>query len=70
MVKKEYIDCETVLEMVDTLLNETATKSARVVMYRFKRLISKISAADVVPIAVYPHGDKNYCPNCGAKMEV
>lgn len=21
-------------------------------------------------IAVYPHGDKNYCPNCGAIMEV
>lgn len=22
----------------------------------------------IVLIAVYPHGDKNYCPNCGAKM--
>lgn len=20
-------------------------------------------------IAQYPHGDKNYCPNCGAKMD-
>lgn len=23
----------------------------------------------IVLIAVYPHGDKNYCPNCGAKMD-
>ena len=23
----------------------------------------------VVLIAVYPHGDKNYCPNCGTKMD-
>lgn len=23
----------------------------------------------VVLIAVYPHGNKNYCPNCGAKMD-
>lgn len=22
----------------------------------------------IVLIAVYPHGDKNYCPNCGAKI--
>lgn len=21
-------------------------------------------------IAQYPHGDKNYCPNCGAKMDI
>lgn len=20
-------------------------------------------------IGLYPHGDKNYCPNCGAKMD-
>lgn len=23
----------------------------------------------IVLIAVYPHGDKNYCPTCGAKMD-
>ncbi len=23
----------------------------------------------IVLIVVYPHGDKNYCPNCGAKTE-
>lgn len=23
----------------------------------------------IVLIAVYPHGDKNYCPNCGAKKD-
>lgn len=23
----------------------------------------------IVLIAVCPHGDKNYCPNCGAKMD-
>ena len=22
----------------------------------------------IVLIAVYPHGDKNYCPNCGTEM--
>lgn len=24
----------------------------------------------VALIALYPHGDKNYCPNCGAKMDM
>lgn len=23
----------------------------------------------VALIGLYPHGDKNYCPNCGAKMD-
>ena len=23
----------------------------------------------IVLIGLYPHGDKNYCPNCGAKMD-
>lgn len=23
----------------------------------------------IVLIAIYPHGDKNYCPNCGSKND-
>ncbi len=30
----------------------------------------KCSECEVITlIAQYPHGDKNYCPNCGAKMD-
>ncbi len=29
----------------------------------------KCSKCDIIAlIALYPHGDKNFCPNCGAKM--
>lgn len=29
----------------------------------------KCSNCEIITlIAQYPHGDKNYCPNCGAKM--
>lgn len=29
----------------------------------------RCSNCDIVAlIALYPHGDKNYCPNCGCKM--
>ena len=30
----------------------------------------RCSECDIIAfIAVYPHGDKKYCPNCGSKME-
>ena len=30
----------------------------------------RCSNCDIITlIALYPHGDKNYCPNCGAKMD-
>ena len=30
----------------------------------------RCSRCDIIAlIALYPHGDKNYCPNCGAKMD-
>ena len=29
----------------------------------------RCSHCDIIAlIALYPHGDKNFCPNCGAKM--
>ena len=29
----------------------------------------RCSHCDIIAlIGLYPHGDKNYCPNCGAKM--
>lgn len=29
----------------------------------------RCSNCDIIAlIGLYPHGDKNYCPNCGAKM--
>ena len=31
----------------------------------------RCSNCDIIAlIGLYPHGDKNYCPNCGAKMDV
>lgn len=30
----------------------------------------RCSHCDIIAlIALYPHGDKNFCPNCGAKMD-
>lgn len=30
----------------------------------------RCSRCDIIAlIGLYPHGDKNYCPNCGAKMD-
>ena len=30
----------------------------------------RCSNCDIIAlIGLYPHGDKNYCPNCGAKMD-
>ena len=30
----------------------------------------RCSRCDIIAlICLYPHGDKNYCPNCGAKMD-
>ena len=30
----------------------------------------RCSHCDIIAlIGLYPHGDKNYCPNCGAKMD-
>lgn len=31
----------------------------------------RCSHCDIIAlIALYPHGDKNFCPNCGAKMDM
>lgn len=31
----------------------------------------RCSHCDIIAlIGLYPHGDKNYCPNCGAKMDI
>ena len=31
----------------------------------------RCSNCDIIAlIGLYPHGDKNYCPNCGARMDV
>lgn len=31
----------------------------------------RCSRCDIIAlIGLYPHGDKNYCPNCGAKMDI
>ena len=31
----------------------------------------RCSNCDIIAlIGLYPHGDKNYCPNCGAKMDM
>lgn len=30
----------------------------------------RCSNCDIIAlVGLYPHGDKNYCPNCGAKMD-
>ena len=50
MAEKEYIEREEVFEMVDILLDESATKSVRVAIDMFKRLLSEIPIADVAPV--------------------
>ena len=46
---------------------------ARVVRGRWTQVDDtkcRCSNCDIIAlIGLYPHGDKNYCPNCGAKMD-
>ena len=60
--------------VVDVQLGRmTAADVAPVVHARWTQVDDtkcRCSNCDIIAlIGLYPHGDKNYCPNCGAKMD-
>ena len=68
MYRRGYDDC------VATVLNAPTADVAPVVHGRWIQVDStkcRCSHCDIIAlIALYPHGDKNFCPNCGAKMDM
>lgn len=67
MYRRGYDDC------VEAILKAPAADVAPVVHGRWIQVDStkcRCSHCDIIGlIALYPHGDKNFCPNCGAKMD-
>ena len=67
MYRRGYDDCAA------TVLNAAAADVAPVVHGRWLQVDStkcRCSQCDIIAfIALYPHGDKSFCPNCGAKMD-
>lgn len=67
----EYTDYSNVIDMIDD------APTADVELVRHGRWIAtndenkkRCSECDVIHlIAQYPHGNANYCPKCGAKMD-
>lgn len=59
--------------MLNEVLNCPAADVVPVVYGRWIQVDStkcRCSHCDIIAlIALYPHGDKNFCPNCGAKMD-
>ena len=58
---------------IDTVNNVSAADVAPVVHWHWEQVDDtkcRCSRCDIIAlIGLYPHGDKNYCPNCGAKMD-
>ncbi|WP_417187692.1 hypothetical protein [Agathobaculum sp.] len=59
--------------VLNEVLNRPAADVVPVVHGRWIQVDStkcRCSHCDIIAlIALYPHGDKNFCPNCGAKMD-
>lgn len=68
MYRRGYDDC------VATVLKAPASDVVPVVHGRWIQVDStkcRCSHCDIIAlIALYPHGDKNFCPNCGTKMDM
>lgn len=85
MARYVDIECDAVTEVLprrafktrqdiqDFLDNIPTADVAPVVHGRWIQVDStkcRCSHCDIIAlIALYPHGDKNFCPNCGAKMD-
>lgn len=69
-----YAAIEPLQRVVDVQLGRmTAADVAPVVHARWTQVDEtkcRCSNCDIIAlIGLYPHGDKNFCPNCGAKMD-
>ena len=69
-----YAAVEPLQRVVDVQLGRmTAADVAPVVHGHWEQVDDtkcRCSRCDIIAlIGLYPHGDKNYCPNCGAKMD-
>lgn len=80
MTKKEIIELLRIAEHNAKVSQEQVEQQAEnikdwvpVVHGRWIQVDStkcRCSHCDIIAlIALYPHGDKNFCPNCGAKMD-
>lgn len=65
--------CEGLYEATELVDDIPAADVAPVVHGRWIQVDAtkcRCSHCDIIAlIALYPHGDKNFCPNCGAKMD-
>ena len=68
---KGWNDCRRYF--VQIIESQTAADVAPVVHGHWTQVDDtkcRCSNCDIIAlIGLYPHGDKNYCPNCGAKMD-
>lgn len=67
-----YYEQECMETAAEVISDFPAAEVAQVVHGRWTQVDEtkcRCSNCDIIAlIGLYPHGDKNYCPNCGAKM--